>query len=367
MLSKRDFMLPLIFFLLFPGYLLVSTPSLEYQELVSWMNTNRAYVSPKFQPIENDLSNRYVITNQRIEKKEEILFVPSKIVIAIINLIVSPTCQKKLGASDDEDFNCVLYFMLLDKKNPNSFFKPYYNYLPTFHLDEWPINFSNSQIEKYKITEIGDEIYRGRNYLLNSFEALSHLLPGSMTNEEFQETFMQVATRNFGRRGSMFPEINSMVPYLDLFNHVNDYNTYYYYNDKRDGFVLFSRRTIEPGEEITVSYGKMENLHLYNVYGFTLKNNKYKISVHIKVMGHIYSLSGGIIRDEEIIQIMNRTKERNKVTELDAFKQIKKVLVLRKMEYNKISTNNINMLNIINEQRETIVKYIEIVDKYLNL
>ena len=58
-----------------------------------------------------------------------------------------------------------------------------------------------------------------------------------------------------------------MVPYLDLFNHVNDNNTYYYYDDRRDGFVLYAIRDISKNEEVTVSYGSHHNLYLFTAYG----------------------------------------------------------------------------------------------------
>ena len=88
-----------------------------------------------------------------------------------------------------------------------------------------------------------------------------------ITFDDFKETFQLVISRNLGCRESIFPEIDSMVPYLDLFNHVNDNNTYYYYDDRRDGFVLYAIRDISKNEEVTVSYGSHHNLYLFTAYG----------------------------------------------------------------------------------------------------
>ena len=90
------------------------TPTQEYKDFTSWMISNGAFISSKLVPIETDLSNRYVITKERIEKKEEILFVPNDIIISVLHKSVSPICRSKLGYSDDNDFNCLVLFMLFD-------------------------------------------------------------------------------------------------------------------------------------------------------------------------------------------------------------------------------------------------------------
>ena len=341
------------------------TPTQEYKDFTSWMISNGAFISSKLVPIETDLSNRYVITKERIEKKEEILFVPNDIIISVLHKSVSPICRSKLGYSDDNDFNCLVLFMLFDMFDHHSFFKPYYNYMPDFVDENNPIIYSKELIEKYKVTELDSEIDLGKQYLKHSFDSIKQFMPKSRTIEEFEKIFLLVGSRNFGRRGSVFHETNSMVPYLDLFNHVNNFNTFYYFNDKRNGYVLFAMRPIEKNEEVTVSYGRINNLHLFNVYGFTLKDNEHKINLHISLLGHKYTLDGNI-KVDEIIKIRDRVLERNKLSHDDSLKQLKKVLVLRKLEYNKISTSNINIINIINEEKETISKYIEIIDNFLS-
>ena len=40
--------------------------------------------------------------------------------------------------------------------------------------------------------------------------------------------------------------------FLDLLNHNNDYNSWFYYDEKRDGFTL-------------ISYGKFNNIYLYSM------------------------------------------------------------------------------------------------------
>lgn len=336
----------------------------EYTELTQWMISHGAYINPKLTPVEGDDTNRYIITSESIKRKEEILFVPNELVISIINRQISPICRKIFGYSDDNDYNCIVFYMLMDKYNKKSFFNPYYNYLPKFNYENLPLYFTQEFLDKYKITGIGEETSIGHRYLDSAYEAMRKSLPNMITFEDFKEVFEMVATRNFGRRGSIFPEINSMVPYLDLFNHVNEFNSYYYYNDKRDGFVLFAVRDINKGDEITVSYGSHNNMYLFSVYGFTLKNNKFKSTIHVKIMGDTYSLVGDI-KEDEIKIIQNRLKERNKVNYKDGLKEIKKILLLRLSELNALESDNYNIINILEELKDTVIKYLSVVNRLL--
>lgn len=352
------------FLLFFLTLSFISAFSDEYNELTQWMISNGAFINKKLMPVEGDDTNRYIITSESIKRKEEVLFVPNEIVISIINRQISPICRKIFGYSDDHDYNCIVFYMLMDKYNKKSFFNPYYNYLPKFNYENHPLYFTEEFLNQFKVTGIDEETTIGHRYLASSYEEMRKSLPNMITYDDFKEVFEIVATRNFGRRGSMFPEINSMVPYLDLFNHVNEFNTYYYYDDKRDGFVLFAVRDINKGEEITIAYGSHNNMYLFSVYGFTLKNNKFKSTVHVKILDDTYSLVGDI-KEEEIKIIQNRLKERHKVNYKEGLKEIKKVLLLRLSELNALDTNNYNINNIIDELKDTVSKYISLVNRLL--
>ena len=270
-------------------------PSPEYQALITWMTENGAYVSPKFQPIEKDNFNRYIITKEKISKKEEILFVPNNICISYVHSLVNPLCRP-IGWYEDPEtlFDCITYFIAVDQYNKKSFFSPYYNYLPDLDPEYYIVGFPKAPENQklFQLTQLESERTSCEYYMNESKQRLERFLPKQITEQEFMKSFLYVASRNFGRRGSdFFPELNNLVPYLDLFNHFNDHNTHYYYNDKRDGYILFALRDILPGEEITVSYGKITNSHLLGAYGFVLKNNKYKSSYDLKIGNEIFNLN----------------------------------------------------------------------------
>ena len=90
----------------------------------------------------------------------------------------------------------------------------------------------------------------------------------------FLETFILVISRNFGRKKSeYFEDINTMVPFLDLLNHDNNYNTDFKYDDKKFRFILYAIKDIEIGEELTDFYGEVNNLDLFINYILKLKMN----------------------------------------------------------------------------------------------
>ena len=72
-----------------------------------------------------------------------------------------------------------------------------------------------------------------------------------------------------------------MIPYADLLNHSNCPNTEWYFDDESDCFIVRSTTPILAGEEIFDTYGNKSNDILYMYYGFTISDNKNKISYPI--------------------------------------------------------------------------------------
>ena len=119
-------------------YSIIFCYSGNYENLYRWLINNGAYINRKLIPIENSIYNRYIITTEKINKKEEILFIPEKVTISTLNGKVFEKCKKDLSeyysfAPRDElssfYFDCLVYFLTLDIDNNQSFFKYYYNYL----------------------------------------------------------------------------------------------------------------------------------------------------------------------------------------------------------------------------------------------
>ena len=238
----------------------------NYDNLYKWLINNGAYISKKIFPNEESIYNRYIQTKEKINQKEEILFIPDKLTISTLNGIVFDKCKKDLEdyysyATNEEkvsfDYDCLVYYLTIDKNNSQSFFKYYYDYLPKIQKEDYSLYFNEEEKNFLKKIELNAQISRQDFFLNKALRPIKNKIINIDDGlEKFKESFIYVSTRNFGRRGSFYDDVNTLVPYLDLLNHNNNYNAWFYYNEKRDGFVLYAIRNIEKGEELTISYGK---------------------------------------------------------------------------------------------------------------
>ena len=73
------------------------------------------------------------------------------------------------------------------------------------------------------------------------------------------------------------------MPFIELFNHDNEFNTDWGFDTIKKGFYLKAVKDIKIGEELTTNYGEINNINLFMDYGFTLDNNKFKNSIRVKI------------------------------------------------------------------------------------
>ena len=152
------------------------------------------------------------------------------------------------------------------------------------------------------------------------------------------------------------------MPFLDLLNHDNDYNSWFYYNEKRNGFCLFAIKDIEKNEEIMISYGRFNNIYLYSMCGFTIKNNVYKSSIHLEINDTKFVLFENV-NESEIMKVINFFKPKNIMTKKNLI--IKIIESLRKKideyeNYIQIYQENKNIVNICEDLKYIVNEYISL-------
>jgi hypothetical protein len=156
-----------------------------------------------------------------------------------------------------------------------------------------------------------------------------------------------------------------MVPYLDLINHSDKNNTFWYYEDLDAGYSLIAGRDIDPNEEITDSYGPYHNSYLYTKYGFVILGNIYHEYLDINIYGENYTL-----HEEYLNSIIDTIFYKlNKINELEKNK-IKEYVVKnleKKLDYYfdiKYKCDRYNLKVIIDEHIDIINKTIKKVKEY---
>ena len=68
---------------------------------------------------------------------------------------------------------------------------------------------------------------------------------------------------------------------MDLLNHDINFNFDMEYSDEKRRFIIKAIKNIDKNEILKITYGKVDNLNLFTVYGFTLKNNNIKTLIRI--------------------------------------------------------------------------------------
>ena len=337
--------------------------SKKYKIFENWLISNGAYISPKITPIEKNINYRSIVANATIQQNEILLFIPEKLLISSINKIVNPFCYKLFSYEETlNEFECILSFIAYDKKNNNSFFKPYYDYFPSINFNQ-SIFYSEDVKQKFEITEITDYLDIYNFQLFNAYKRLKKKYK-EVDYSNFLESMVIVLTRNFGRKNSeIFEDVNTMVPYLDLLNHDNNFNSDFIYDDKKNGFILNAIKNIEIGEEITDSYGNENNLNLFINYGFTIKNNQYKIPLYFSIKNEPYSFHK--TNEKELLEKIRRIQETLNITFDKSLFLLNNKMDEKITKLKIIKTDDINMINIINEEIESCIMIKKLIQKFL--
>ena len=168
----------------------------------------------------------------------------------------------------------LMVFMLLDRKNPKSFFAPYYDILPPT-LNNMPIFWTPAELAhlqgSYMITQIEE-----RNAAIEAdYAAICKLVPkfsSISTLEEFKWARMCACSRNFGLIINGL-RTAALVPYADMLNHYRPRETKWQFEDSIQGFTITSLQHIGAGAQVYDSYGQKCNHRFLLNYGFSVEHN----------------------------------------------------------------------------------------------
>ena len=371
----------LILFYIYSFLIKVVLPfSPEYNNLILWIQKNQGYINEKVIPDETSKFNRIILAKKNIAKNELISFIPEKIILSSINPLLNSICRKAYGLYHTSDLECITLFITFDKFNKTSFFRPYYDYLPEFNISNLPTSYSNEKLKSFEELEFDLHVGISNNKLKNAYnEYVEKILEKKGIKnpfEEFKYNYEIVKSRNFARPGSeFFFDLNSCVPFIELFNHDNNYNTDFEFDEKNKGFILKAVKDIKSGEELTVSYGNESNINLFMNYGFTLNYNKYKNSIRVKIGEGFYRFYPSENDENNIKDIFNIVKS---LKEIYGFDKNKEIFIYNLMIYGlekkleKISlikkdNIDINIKNIIDEEVLSINNYIKIIKNLIKV
>lgn len=184
--------------------------------------------------------------------------------------------KEKLEYNDiDTLYVCLKTYILLRKENPEELFYKYFKFLPK-NLEHFPLFYNKTELNLLKSSFFTEDL---KNYLKSDFQdfnKLSELFPELKKFDKYDyiKASLIVNSRLFYIENKGKEEY-MMVPISDLFNHSFENNAHWRLNNETNSFEIYSTKSIEEGEEISLSYGEKGNLDLLLYYGFTIKSNTY--------------------------------------------------------------------------------------------
>ena len=168
----------------------------------------------------------------------------------------------------------LMVFMLIDRKNPNSFFKPYYDILPPT-LNNMPIFWNKDELKYLEGSYMLEQIEERNEAIKADYDAICELCPEFVdicNLNEFKWARMCVCSRNFGLLINGV-QTAALVPYADMLNHYRPRETKWQFDDELQSFTVISLQGISSGSQVYDSYGRKCNHRFLLNYGFSVENN----------------------------------------------------------------------------------------------
>jgi hypothetical protein len=106
---------------------------------------------------------------------------------------------------------------------------------------------------------------------LRSFKIIQQSVPEDVLGSKFDAgLFLHARLSMLSRVFHTRPDLPSLVPLVDLFNHSSDATCDWAFDSHDDVMLLTSNRVHAAGEQLWISYGMRSNPILFRTYGFTI-------------------------------------------------------------------------------------------------
>eukprot|EP01038_Epipyxis_sp_PR26KG_P008575 gene8575-11587_t len=216
-------------------------------------------------------------TMDDVDDDEIIIEVPLKCLITVEMGKDTEVGRKILSSNIELDAPkhiFLMVFMLVDRKNPHSFFKPYYEILPKT-LSNMPIFWNQEELKYLTGSYLLEQIDERNAAIEADYMAICSIAPefsSISTLQEFKWARMCVCSRNFGLVINGL-QTAALVPYADMLNHYRPRETKWQFDDNLQGFTVVALQKIGAGCQVYDSYGRKCNHRFLLNYGFSVENN----------------------------------------------------------------------------------------------
>jgi len=220
--------------------------------------------------------HRAINSKRTIQQDEDVLFVPF-CQLMTSEIALSSKVGKQIiesGVQLRSRHTYLASYLLQEKANPTSYWKPYIDILPATY-DTIPLFFTEKQLAELEGSMAIDKIQDRHNSLQSEYDALVQNVPmyADFPYDDFVWARLVVITRIFGMviDGN---KTEGLVPMADMLNHKRPRETKWTYAQSRKGFVITTLKVIENGCEVFDSYGRKCNSRYFVNYGFVPEQNE---------------------------------------------------------------------------------------------
>ena len=265
-----------------------------YNSMIEWLQKNGSYF-PHLEIKHYSNTFRGVIAKKNITKNNCIMRIPHKCIITTIHAKKSDICkelEKNMTSTDVlSNHTWLALYLLVEKNNPNSYWKPYLDILPK-HFMNFPHFYDSSTYDILSNTIVLDMINSRNMSIEKEYNMLYEYLPSfrdNLTLDLYKWARIIVITRVFHIYLGPKSFTQGLVPMADMLNHTMVPTTQWKFYPDKDAFIIHSTSFQKKGLEIYDTYGPKCNSRYFVNYGFTQENN-------------IYSQSALFIKPEDVLE-----------------------------------------------------------------
>lgn len=218
---------------------------------------------------------RAVHASATVNAEEEVLFVPRNMLmtsdLAKLSEIGKAIIQSGVELRSKHSY--LAAYLLQERENQNSKWKPYIDILPEEHVTI-PLFFQEDCKRELQGSIALKKMKDRVDSLQLEYDNICEHVPQfrRFSHKDFVWARLVVITRIFGMVIDGV-KTDGLVPMADMLNHKRPRETRWTYVQEKGGFVITALKTIGSGMEVFDSYGRKCNSRFFVNYGFSLENN----------------------------------------------------------------------------------------------
>lgn len=239
----------------------------KFDRMIQWLIAGKSRFPSLYLKYYSD-EYRGVHSLTRVAKDDIVLEVPLSHIMTSEVAKASVIGQKILqsGVELNSTHSYLACYLLQERHNPNSFWKPYLDILPQNYRN-MPIFFSEAEKAYLKGSFSVGKIADRHAELKEEYDNIVRALPSfsEYPLDEFIWARSVVITRIFGLMINN-AKTDGLVPMADMLNHKRPRETSWTYDDSRGAFTITALRSLAQGEQIYDSYGRKCNSRFFVNY-----------------------------------------------------------------------------------------------------